>query len=125
MIHSALNTATFHALADPQRFQMVELLRRQPLTVGEIAARLELRQPQTSKHLRVLSDAGVITVQASANRRICSLRPEAFQELDDWLANFQQIWEERFDNLDDYLTRIQAEQPDTPTETPLSKGETP
>lgn len=91
---------------------MVELLRQEPLTVGEIAARLNMRQPQTSKHLRVLSDAGVIDVQASANRRICHLRPEAFRELDEWLANFRQIWEERFDNLDGYLQQLQKQKPD-------------
>ncbi len=106
-----MNTATFHALADPQRFQMVELLRQEPLTVGEIAVRLNMRQPQTSKHLRVLSDAGIIDVQASANRRICHLRPEAFRELDDWLARYRQLWQERFDNLDDYLQKLQEPQP--------------
>lgn len=91
---------------------MVELLRQEPLTVGEIAVRLNMRQPQTSKHLRVLSDAGIIDVQASANRRICHLRPEAFRELDDWLARYRQLWEERFDNLDDYLQQLQEQQPD-------------
>ena len=121
-----MNTATFHALADPQRFQMVELLRRESLTVGEIASRLNMRQPQTSKHLRVLSDAGVIDVQASANRRICHLRPEAFRELDDWLARYRQLWEERFDNLDDYLQQLQEQQPDAPASEPSPKtGETP
>ncbi|MFK7603504.1 ArsR/SmtB family transcription factor [Deinococcus sp. SM5_A1] len=107
-----MNTATFHALADPQRFQMVELLRQEPLTVGEIAVRLNMRQPQTSKHLRVLSDAGVIDVQASANRRICHLRPEAFRELDDWLARYRQLWQERFDNLDNYPQQLQEQKPD-------------
>ena len=105
---------------------MVELLRQEPLTVGEIAARLHLRQPQTSKHLRVLSDAGVITVQISANRRICHLRPEAFQELGDWLSSFQRLWEERFDQLGDYLQTVQR-QPQAPdAASPLSpppKGE--
>ena len=117
-----MNTATFHALADSQRLQIVELLRKEPLTVGEIAAQLQLRQPQTSKHLRVLNDAGVIRMQASANRRICSLRPEAFQELDDWLATFQQVWEERLDKLDDYLQKIQ--QPDAnPPPPPATSGD--
>ncbi len=104
---------------------MVELLRQRPLTVGEIAACLELRQPQTSKHLRVLSDAGVIEVQASANRRVCSLRPEAFQELDDWLGRYRQLWEERFDNLEDYLHKIQQPDAATPDETSSTTGETP
>ncbi|WP_161880270.1 ArsR/SmtB family transcription factor [Deinococcus alpinitundrae] len=114
-----MNVATFHALADPQRLEIVELLRLKPLTVGEIAAQLQLRQPQTSKHLRVLQSAGVIEMQADANRRICSLRPEAFRALDDWLTTFRQLWEERFDKLDGYLQRLQdsAQPPDQPPET--------
>ncbi|WP_420596892.1 ArsR/SmtB family transcription factor [Deinococcus sp.] len=120
-----MNTATFHALADSQRLQIVELLRQEPLTVGEIAARLEMRQPQTSKHLRVLSDAGVIQMQASANRRICTLRPEAFQELDDWLTTFRRLWEERFDKLDGYLQTLQesAQQPEANPPPPPEPGE--
>jgi DNA-binding transcriptional ArsR family regulator len=93
--------------------------------VGEIAASLNLRQPQTSKHLRVLSDAGVIEVRASANRRICSLRPEAFRELDDWLGRYRQLWEERFDHLEDYLHKIQQPDAVTPDKTSPKKGETP
>lgn len=114
-----MNAATFHALADPQRLEIVELLRLKPLTVGEIAAQLQLRQPQTSKHLRVLSDAGVIEMQADANRRICSLRPETFQALDDWLTTFQQLWKESFDKLDSYLQTLQesAQPTDQPLET--------
>ncbi|PNY82658.1 ArsR/SmtB family transcription factor [Deinococcus koreensis] len=104
-----MNTATFTALADPYRLQMVELLRRQPLAVGEIASRLGLRQPQTSKHLRILSDAGIIDMQASANRRICSLRPEPFRELDAWISEYRLLWEERFDQLDTYLQTLQTD----------------
>jgi DNA-binding transcriptional ArsR family regulator len=107
-----LNPTIFQALADPQRLLMVDLLRRQPLTVGEIATHLRLKQPQTSKHLRVLSDAGVIDVQASANRRICSLRPEAFRELDAWLGRYRKLWEDRFDQLEQYLQEIQDQPPD-------------
>lgn len=87
--------------------QIVKLLIQQPLTVGEIATRLQLRQPQASKHLRVLSDAGIVEVEAVANRRICKLRAEPFQELDDWLSTYRQLWEGRFDRLDDYLQRLQ------------------
>ncbi|PTA69464.1 ArsR/SmtB family transcription factor [Deinococcus arcticus] len=114
-----MNTQTFQALADPHRLQMVELLRGAPLTVGELAARLDLKQPQASKHLRVLSDAGLIELRPQANRRICHLRPEPFQDLDDWLATFQELWKERFDRLDDYLRQLQTPAPsDDPGETP-------
>ena len=95
------------ALAEPNRMRIVELLRDGPLTVGEIADRVGLRQPQTSKHLKVLSDTGIVEVQAEANRRIYRLRPEPFHVLDAWLHSFERIMRERFDNLDDYLRELQ------------------
>ncbi|MBO9129381.1 metalloregulator ArsR/SmtB family transcription factor [Bacillus sp. 165] len=95
------------ALAEPNRFQIVELLRDGPLTVGEIAEKLNLRQPQASKHLRVLSEAGLVEVQPSANKRIYKLRPEPLKEMDSWLNSFRHIWEVRFAQLDDYLKELQ------------------
>lgn len=96
------------ALAEPNRLLILDLLRECPLTVGEIAERLQMRQPQASKHLRVLSEAGLVKAQADANRRIYSLQPEPFRELDEWLQSYRVIWEERFDRLDDYLQKLQG-----------------
>ncbi|MBY3624619.1 winged helix-turn-helix transcriptional regulator [Acinetobacter sp. CUI P1] len=107
-----MNTNVMSALAEPNRMQIVELLRENPLTVGEIADSLQLRQPQASKHLRVLSEAGLIEVQAVANRRICKLRPDPFKELDVWLESYRHMWEERYDRLDDYLQKLQSEELD-------------
>ncbi|WP_039793283.1 ArsR/SmtB family transcription factor [Paenibacillus elgii] len=95
------------ALAEPNRLHIVELLRDGPLTVGEIADRLGLHQPQASKHLRVLSKAGLVEMQPVANRRIYRLRPQPLMELDAWLSSFRRIWEERFDRLDEYLLELQ------------------
>ncbi|MGM7724328.1 ArsR/SmtB family transcription factor [Metabacillus sp. Hm71] len=100
-------TTTLNALAEPNRLHIVELLRDGPLTVGEIAERLGLLQPQTSKHLRVLNESGLVEVQAIANRRIYKLRQQPFQDLDNWLESFQHVWHERFDRLDDYLRELQ------------------
>lgn len=102
-----MNETTFSALAEPNRFHIVELLRDGPLTVGEIADRLGLGQPQTSKHLRVLSDAGLVEVQPVANRRIYKLRPQSLIELNAWLDSFRCVWDERFDHLDEYLQELQ------------------
>jgi DNA-binding transcriptional ArsR family regulator len=98
---------TLFALAEPNRLHIVELLREGPLTVGEIAKRLGLQQPQVSKHLRVLHDAGLVAMQPAANRRIYQLRPEPLQELDEWLDTFRRIWDRRFDRLDRYLEDLQ------------------
>ncbi len=102
--------AIMSALAEPNRLNIVELLRDGPRPVGEISNRLRLRQPQVSKHLRVLSDAGIVEVQPVANLRIYKLRPQPFQELDAWLDSFRRVWEERFDRLDDYLHELQEQE---------------
>lgn len=107
-----MNANVMSALAEPNRLQIVDLLRASPLTVGEIAERLGLRQPQASKHLRVLSEAGIVEVQAIANRRIYKLRPDPFKELDAWLESYRRMWEERYDRLDDYLLELHNKETD-------------
>lgn len=102
--------ATLTALAEPNRFQIVELLRGGPRPVGAIAEELRLRQPQASKHLRVLSEAGLVEVQAVAQQRIYRLRPERFKELDSWLESYRRIWEDRMDRLDDVLQELQEKE---------------
>lgn len=94
------------ALAEPRRMQIVELLHGGPLSVGDIAKRLNMRQPQASKHLRVLHDAGWIGVAVEGNRHICRLRPEPFQQLHDWSARYGEMWGGKLDKLDHYLQKL-------------------
>ena len=104
--------AILSALAEPNRLQIVELLRDGPRSVGEIVERLGMPQPQVSKHLRVLSEAGVVEVHPIAQRRIYALRPEALKQLETWVSSYRHVWEEQYDRLDAYLTELQAkEQP--------------
>jgi DNA-binding transcriptional ArsR family regulator len=98
-----------NSLAEPNRWNIVELLKNGPLTVGEIAERLELRQPQVSKHLRVLSEAGIVVVHPIANRRVYQLNPKPFHELQEWAETYHHLWEERFDQLDEYLKKVQKQ----------------
>jgi DNA-binding transcriptional ArsR family regulator len=107
--HPFLDITTLSALAEPNRLHIVELLRNGPLTVGEIADRLGLRQPQASKHLKVLNESGILEVRAEANRRVYRLRAEPFQMMETWLKSFPRTMEERFDNLEEYLQKIQNE----------------
>ncbi|QUL58512.1 winged helix-turn-helix transcriptional regulator [Paenibacillus tritici] len=104
-----MDTMTFSALAEPTRLRMVEILKDGPMSVGDIAERLTLRQPQASKHLRVLLEAGLVEVEAAANRRNYRLRTEPLEAMDAWLEAYRKLWNERFDNLDDYLRQLQSE----------------
>src|SRR4051812_7033614 len=79
---------------------MVELLRSGPRTVNEISGRLSLKQPQVSKHLRTLREAGLVDVEPQAQQRHYELRAESLQQLQRWLDRYRQLWEARFDQLD-------------------------
>jgi DNA-binding transcriptional ArsR family regulator len=78
--------------------------------VGDIAGKLRLNQPQVSKHLRVLTDAGLVEVHPIANQRIYNLRPQAFRELDKWLESYRQLWDDRHDRLNEYLQKVQKKE---------------
>ena len=99
---------TLSALAEPNRLQIVELLVAKPRAVGEIVERLGLRQPQVSKHLRVLTEAGLVEVRPVAQQRIYSLRAEPFRELDVWLERYRRIVDDRLNRLDE-IVRQQKE----------------
>jgi DNA-binding transcriptional ArsR family regulator len=100
--------ATLRALAEPNRLHIVEFLRDGPRPVGYLVRRLRLRQPQVSKHLRVLSDAGLVDVRVDAQRRIYALRPAPLQELEAWLERYRQLWEGNFQRLDALLDGLKA-----------------
>jgi DNA-binding transcriptional ArsR family regulator len=93
------------ALAEPSRFRIVELLRTGSRSVGEIVDTLGLGQPQVSRHLRILSESGLVEAHRQAQRRIYRLRPRPFEELNEWFATFAGVWEDRLDKLDRYLER--------------------
>lgn len=101
-------TTTFDALADPTRRRILDLLCTKPHLVGELAELLEMSQPGISKHLRVLREAGLVTVRQDAQRRWYELRIEPLMEVDHWLATYRHLWEARFDRLDDYLNQLQG-----------------
>jgi DNA-binding transcriptional ArsR family regulator len=100
--------ATLRALAEPNRLHIVELLRIGPRPVGDMVHRLRLRQPQVSKHLRVLSAAGLVDVRVDAQRRIYALRPAPLQELEIWLERYRRLWEGNFQRLDTLLDELKT-----------------
>src|SRR6266849_6291824 len=102
--------ATLRALAEPHRFHIVELLHDGPRPVGDMVDRLGLRQPQVSKHLRVLSDAVLVDVRVDAQRRIYALRPAPLQELEAWLERYRRIWEVNFQRLDAVLGELKTKE---------------
>lgn len=104
--------ATFTALADPHRLHIVETLRDGPRPVSAIGAHLALPQPQVSKHLKVLREAGLVVVAPRAQQRIYALSPGAFTAMRLWIERYRDVWEERFSALDDVLDDLPDPDPE-------------
>jgi DNA-binding transcriptional ArsR family regulator len=97
-----LQTA-FEALVEPNRRRILDLLREEERTVGELVAHLSLSQPAVSKHLRVLRDAGLVTARVDAQRRRYRVRPAPLAEVDAWLAPYRRFWDDKLEALERYL----------------------
>jgi DNA-binding transcriptional ArsR family regulator len=91
--------ATLQALLDPHRRSILDVLREGEQPVAELVKKVGLGQPGMSKHLKVLRDAGIVTVQKSAQQRIYALRPDAMAGLDDWLRPYRELWTNSLDAL--------------------------
>jgi DNA-binding transcriptional ArsR family regulator len=98
--------SVFEIVAEPNRRAILSLLVSSEQSVGEIERRLRMTQPAVSKHLRVLRDAGFVESTVDAQRRLYRLKPEPFQQLDDWLAQFRRFWSDHVDALERYLDRM-------------------
>ena len=106
-MESIMDFNTFTALAEPNRFQIIELLLKGPRPVNEISHLLKFDQPKTSKHLRILADAGVVEVKPMAQKRVYALSPKPFKDINQWIESYRQIWENNFDRLDTLLEGMQ------------------
>ena len=98
----------FQALADPARFRIVEAMRSGECAVGEIVERMDIQQSGVSRHLRILAEAGIVQMRPDGQKRLYSLRKEAFDQLEVWVAGYRRHWEARLDRLGVALERNRA-----------------
>jgi len=101
----------FEIIAEPNRRAILSLLVSSQQSVGEIERQLHMPQPTVSKHLRVLREAGFVEATVDAQRRLYRLKPEPFQQVDDWLAQFRRFWSAHVDALERHLDRIEQSAP--------------
>jgi DNA-binding transcriptional ArsR family regulator len=110
--------ATFSALADPTRREIIRRLAAGEATVTELAAPFAMSQPAVSKHLKVLERAGLVSRSRDAQRRPCRLEARALKAATDWLEGYRRYWDESFQRLDSLLDELQAEPPSDDHDTP-------
>ena len=99
----------FNAIAEADRREILDVLIAGEKAVGEIVNDVSMSQPQVSKHLRVLSEVGLVRCRAQGRRRFYRLEPARLRPLRDWLANYEQAWNDRLDRIDDYLQELQQQ----------------
>lgn len=103
-------STTFAALADPTRRAILARLASGEATVSELAKPFAMRQPSISKHLKVLENAGLIAQGRDAQWRPRRLVAEPLRQVDAWLEQYRKNWEDSFERLDDYLTKLQQKE---------------
>ena len=114
--------SVFEIIAEPNRRAILSLLVTSQQSVGEIERQLRMTQPAVSKHLRVLREAGFVESTVDAQRRLYRLKPEPFQQVDAWLAQFRRFWSAHIDALERHLDRMDQSTPKktkTKEKTPL------
>jgi DNA-binding transcriptional ArsR family regulator len=106
---SSTTSDVFNAIGDVHRREILDALMAGEMAVGAIVSDLSLSQPQVSKHLRVLSEVGLVRCRAAGRRRLYRLEPEHLRPLHEWLARYEQTWNDRMDRLDVYLQDLQQQ----------------
>jgi len=104
---SSTTSDVFNAIAEAHRREVLDALITGEKAVGAIVNDLSMTQPQVSKHLRVLSEVGLVRCRAEGRRRLYRLEPEHLRPLREWLVKYEQAWNDRMDRLDDYLKELQ------------------
>ncbi len=100
----------FQAIADPHRRDILALLARRPLPLNGIAGHFPISRPAVSKHVKILVECGLIEIRRRGRERVCEVQPQKLNEVSAWIEQYQQLWEQRFDRLDEVLQALQEKE---------------
>jgi DNA-binding transcriptional ArsR family regulator len=110
MARLATTSDVFNAVAEPQRRAILNLLAQGERSVNDIVESLRVKQPQISKHLRVLRQVGLVSVRESGQQRLYQLKGEGLKPIHDWVKPFEHLWNARLDRLAEYLNELQTQE---------------
>jgi DNA-binding transcriptional ArsR family regulator len=99
----------FQAIADPNRRAILGLLARQRLTLNGVAENFRISRPAVSKHIRILKECGLVVITRQGREHYCDVRFDRLSEVSDWVEKYRQVWEARFERLDDLLEQMKKE----------------
>ncbi len=98
----------FQAIADPVRRDIIGLLSKESLKLNAIAANFDISRPGISKHIKILEECGVVTIEKKGRERHCSIKPSELSEVADWVNQYRWLWDSNLDSFDKYITELHA-----------------
>ena len=98
----------FQAIADPNRRAIIQLIANQKLTLNGVADHFDISRPAISKHIKILTECGLITLNQQGRERYCEARLEKLSEVADWVSEYKKFWETKLDALEVYLNQLQS-----------------
>jgi len=102
---------TFQAIADPTRREILSMISRQPLNVNSVAENFDVSRTAVYKHLKILSECGLVVIKKQGRERFCEAKLEKLSEVSDWIEQYRKFWEAKLDSLEDYLNELQGKKP--------------
>jgi len=104
----------FQAIADPTRREIINMLAHKSLNLNAVAEKLDVSRPAISKHIKILTECGLIVIQRQGREHICQAQLQKLGEVSDWVEKYRQFWNAKLDTLEVYLQKLQAQDKKTP-----------
>lgn len=100
----------FQAIADPTRREIINLIAHQKLNLNAVADNFDVSRPAISKHIKILTECGLVTIKVQGRERYCEAKLDKLHEVSEWVEQYRQMWSQKFDALENYLAEIQAKE---------------
>lgn len=99
----------FHAISDPTRREILNLIADKPLTVNNVATEFKISRPAVSKHVRILRECGLVSIKKKGRERYCTAKLRQLSEVNEWISRYKRFWEKKLDALELYLDKLQKD----------------
>ena len=98
----------FQAIADPTRREIIGMISHESMNLNAVADKFDMSRPAISKHIKILTECGLITIRQQGRERYCEAKFDKLNEVSDWVEQYKKIWEQKLDSLEVYLKELQA-----------------
>jgi DNA-binding transcriptional ArsR family regulator len=112
----------FQAIADPTRREIIHLVSRHTLNLNAVAEQFNVSRPAISKHIKILTECGLVTIRQKGRERYCEAKLDSLNEVSDWVDQYSKFWKVKLDALDNYLQTVPPSNKKTPVEKKLKGG---